>query len=99
MKLLTRQDLMERWQINETTIYNYMKNGIITKIEGLGCVRFHPRQIESIENEALEGKINSRKTWREIQLEEENSSLKAEIDRLNNIIGQVIGNLSNVWRG
>ncbi|GAA0115231.1 histidine kinase [Clostridium senegalense] len=94
MKLLTIDDLMKRWQVSRRTINTYMKNGIITKVPGLDCVRFNPKQIELVE-----GKTEERKTWKQIELEEENNSLKAEIDRLNNIIGQVIGNLSNVWRG
>lgn len=85
---------MERWQVNRQTINNYMNEGIISRIEGLKCVRFNPIQIE-----AIEGKLDERKTWKEIQLEEENNQLKAEIAKLNGIIGQAVGSLSSVWRG
>lgn len=93
-KLLTAEDLMERWQVERRTINNYMNAGIISKVEGLGCVRFNPKLIE-----AIEGKLDERKTWKEIQLEEENNQLKAEIAKLNGIIGQAVGSLSSVWRG
>lgn len=91
-QLLKIEDLMVRWQVNRQTINNYMNEGIISRIEGFKCVRFNPRQIE-----ALEGKLDERKTWKEIELEEENNILRNEIERLNGIIGQVIGNLSSAY--
>lgn len=93
MQLLTIEDLMKRWQVSRRTINTYMKNGIITKVPGLDCVRFNPKQIELVE-----GRTEERKTWKQIELEEENNQLKAEIDRLNNIIGEAIGNLSMAYK-
>lgn len=93
MQLLTIDDLAKRWQVNKSTINNYMSEGIISKVENLKSVRFNPRQIE-----VVEGKLDERKTWREIELEEEVEGLKRELGRLNGIIGQTMGNLSSAYR-
>ncbi len=84
-KLLTQDDLAERWQVSKKTIEKYRLEGTIKPIEGIPSIRFNPRYIEEIE-----GSIPEAKTWVEIKLgkkvealEEENRTLRQKLAQIN----------------
>ncbi|MBU5440267.1 hypothetical protein KQI42_19930 [Tissierella sp. MSJ-40] len=52
-KLLTKEDLAERWQVHITTIDRWMKDKIITPVKGIPSVRFNPQHIAKLEGVEL----------------------------------------------
>ena len=84
------KELAERWKLSKSALNVYLRDGIISKIEGIPSVRFNLDYIKSIENQ-----LDERRTWREIQLEEEIKALQIENQRLKTLIGETIGNLSS----
>jgi len=54
VKLLTKKDLAERWQVSEKAIDDYRNKGIISAVRGLPSVRFNPQHIIEIEGTKLE---------------------------------------------
>ena len=53
-KLLTKKDVAERWQVDESTIDRYRRDGIIIPCKGLPTVRFTEQHIAEIEGLKLE---------------------------------------------
>lgn len=84
-KLLTKNDVAERWQISLSTVDTYIKEGIIVPVSGLKAIRFNPRYIEEIE-----GTVPEPTTWVERKLEKENELLKEEISKLQKTIAEII---------
>lgn len=78
-KLLTQQDLAERWKVDVSTITNWRKEGIITPAKGIPAIRFTEQHILELEGVKLEkvSPLMYRKLEKEKeQLEEENRRLK-----------------------
>lgn len=81
-RLLTQQDLAERWQVDVSTITNYRKEGILTPVKGIPAIRFTEQYILELEGVKLEkvSPLQVRRLEQEkIQLEEENKRLKSII--------------------
>jgi len=91
-KLLTKQDLAERWQVSIRTIENWHKDGIIHPVKGIPTVRFHPNYIAELEG--VELKATS--PLRVKRLEREIEDLKKENDELKGIIARVLAEASKV---
>ncbi len=53
-KLLSRQDLAKRWNLNSRTIVDYEQNGVIRRVPKLQVPRYSLSQIEEIEEAGLE---------------------------------------------
>ena len=94
-KLLTKQDLADRWQVSKTTIDRWVDDGVISPIKGLPSKRFnleHVLQLEGteigrlspLERKRLEKKIEQLEKEKE-ELEKENAELK---DYVRAIFGQ-----------
>lgn len=91
-KLLTQQDLAERWQVEVRTIENYRKSGVIQPIKGIPAIRFTEEHILELEGLKLDrmSPIEKRRLEREI------NELKTEIEKLNNEKEQLKGIIANV---
>ena len=84
-KLLTQQDLAERWQVDVSTITNWRKEGLITPAKGIPAIRFTEQHILELEGVKLEkvSPLMYRKLEKEKeQLEEENRRLKGIITNI-----------------
>ena len=44
-KLLTQQDLAERWQVSVRAIENWRKEGVLQPAKGVPAIRFTPEYI------------------------------------------------------
>lgn len=53
-QLLTKKDLMERWQLSSGTIDNYLKDGILVPVKGITAVRFNLQHILELEGTKLD---------------------------------------------
>ena len=93
-KLLTQQDLAERWQVDVSTITNWRKEGLITPAKGIPAIRFTEQHILRTRRCGKLEKVSPlmyRKLEKEKeQLEEENRRLKGIIT---NILVEGIANI------
>lgn len=91
-KLLTKQELANRWQVTVRSIDNWMKEGIIQQAKGVPVVRFteqHILELEGVkidkmsplERKRLEYEIEKRDKKIE-NLEKENEKLKGIINKI-----------------
>lgn len=85
-KLLTQQDLAERWQVSVKAIENYRQQGIITPVRGIPSIRFNPQHILELEGTKLEkfSPIERRK------FELQNEKLKTENEELKKILRNIL---------
>jgi len=91
-KLLTQQDLADRWQVSLKSIESYRQQGIITPIKDIPSIRFNPEQIAELEGTKLERfSPLARK-----QLEKEIEALQKENEKLKNILSKTLVNLAPV---
>ncbi len=91
-KLLTQQDLAERWQVSLKSIESYRQQGIITPVPKIPSIRFNPEQIAELEGTKLErfSPLERKKFEREIE------ALQKENEKLKNILSQTLANLAPV---
>lgn len=79
-KLLTQQDLAERWQVSKKTIERYREDKIITPCQNLlPTIRFTLQHVQEIEGVKLErfSPLERRKMERDIEaLKRENEELR-----------------------
>lgn len=85
-KLLTKEDLSERWNVSITTINRWMSDKVITPVKGIPSVRFTPEHIAELEGLELSklSPLERKRLEKEkeelsqkiIALENENSELK-----------------------
>ena len=89
-KLLTQQDLAERWQVSLKSIETYRKEGIITPVPKIPSIRFNPEQIAELEGTKLErfSPLERKKLERELE------RLKQENERLKGIVSKVLSEVS-----
>lgn len=68
-KLLTKQDLADRWQVTVRTIENWVADGIVTPVKNIPTVRFHLNHITEIEGTKFEkfSPIERRRLERELE--------------------------------
>ena len=93
-KLLTQQDLAERWQVTTETITNWRKEGILQPAKGIPAIRFTEQYILELEGVKME-KISPLQFRR---LENENLNLKEENQRLRGIITNVLVEVSPILK-
>lgn len=91
-KLLTQQDLADRWQVTVNTIRDWRLQGIITPVKGIPAIRFTEQHIAELEGVKLE-KVSPLQVKR---LERELEKTKKENERLKGIIANVIAETSQV---
>ena len=91
-RLLTQQDLAERWQVTVNTIRDWRLQGIITPVKGIPAIRFTEQHIAELEGIKLE-KVSPLQVKR---LERELERTKKENERLKEIIANVIAETSQV---
>lgn len=91
-RLLTQQDLAERWQVTVNTIRDWRLQGIITPVKGIPAIRFTEQHIAELEGIKLE-KVSPLQVKR---LERELERTKKENERLKGIIANVIAETSQV---
>jgi len=92
MKLLTQQDIADRWQVSVRAIENWRKEGILQPAEGLPVIRFTPEHIAELEG--LELKKTSPLYIK--RLEREIEGLRRENEELKGIISRVLAETSKV---
>ena len=83
-KLLTQQDLAERWQVSVRAIENWRKEGILQPAQGIPAIRFTAKHIAELEGVELErfSPLEKRRMERELEkLREENGRLKGVVMR------------------
>lgn len=68
-KLITVKELEQKLGVKRSTIYAYLSDGKLRKVQGVGCLRFRPSEIErflsgrqKMEKKALSSKIKTRTT-------------------------------------
>lgn len=91
-RLLTQQDLADRWQVTVNTIRDWRLQGIITPVKGIPAIRFTEQHIAELEGIKLE-KVSPLQVKR---LERELERTKKENERLKGIIANVIAETSQV---
>lgn len=93
-KLLTKQELAQRWQVTEKAIDNWRKQGLISTVKGIPSVRFNPQHIAELEGTRIE-------KWSSIErknMELELMKFKKENEDLKNILSKVLGDLAPVLK-
>lgn len=91
-KLLTQQDLAERWQVSVRAIENWRKEGVLQPAKGAPAIRFTPEYIAELEG--VELKATSPLQVK--RLEREIDELKKENGELKGIIARVLAETSKV---
>ena len=85
-RLLTQQDLADRWQVSVRTIEDWRKAGLIQSAKGVPAIRFSPEHIA-----ALEGvEIKPVSPLRVRTLEREVESLQHENERLRGVLARIL---------
>ena len=78
-KLLTIKDLAERWQVSESCIRNYLKDGTLKECKGIPSIRFSLQYILKLEGVELDkySPLEYKRLENEYRsLKEENKELK-----------------------
>jgi len=91
-KLLTKKDLAERWQVEERTIDNWRKEGIIQQVKGIPVIRFTEQYIFELEGI----KIDKMSPLERKRLEFETDKLRLENEKLKGIISKVLAETSQI---
>lgn len=92
-KLLTQQDLAERWKVDVSSITNWRKEGILTPCKGLPVIRFSLQYILELEGVKLE-KVSPLMYRR---LERELEETKQENIRLKGILARITAEASQIY--
>jgi len=92
MKLLTQQDLADRWQVSIRAIENWRKEGILQPAKGVPAIRFSPEYIAELEGMELKATspLQVKRLEREIEM------LKKENEELKGIIAKILAETSKV---
>jgi predicted site-specific integrase-resolvase len=91
-KLLTKKELAERWQVEERTIDNWRKDGVVHAVKGIPVVRFTEQHILELEGV----KLDRMSPLERRRLEQEIDSLKSQNEQLKGIISKVLAETSQV---
>jgi len=91
-KLLTQQDLADRWQVTKKTIENYRLEGILKPCKGIPTIRFTEQHILELEGVKLE-KISPLMYKK---LERELEEVKSQNERLKEVLGNVLTETSKI---
>lgn len=91
-KLLTQDDLAERWQVSKRSIENWRKEGILQPVKGIPAIRFTKEYIAELEGVKLE-KTSPLQVKR---LERELEKTKRENEKLKGIISNILAETSQI---
>lgn len=91
-KLLTKQDLADRWQVSLKTIDNLMYDKVIVPVKNIRVVRFNPAIIAEIEGTKIEKFSPLERSKLERELEE----VTRERDYLKEILSNILSESSKV---
>ncbi|HEY5524826.1 MAG TPA: histidine kinase [Clostridium sp.] len=99
-RLLTKKELAEHWQVTETSIDNWRRDGTLTACKGMPVIRFSPQHIAELEGIKLEkfSPLERKKLERELEnrnrivelRDKEIADLKSRITRMLSIGAEVI---------
>lgn len=92
-KLLTQQELAERWGVTVQSIENWRKEGLITPAKGVPVIRFTEQHILELEGVKLE-KVSPLMYRR---LERELEETKQENIRLKGILARITAEASQIY--
>lgn len=92
-KLLTQQDLADRWKVSVRAIENWRKEGILTPCKGIPAIRFTEQHILELEGVKLE-KV-SPLIYR--KLEKELEETKHENEKLKGILAKITAEASQIY--
>lgn len=92
-KLLTQQDLADRWQVTVRAIENWRKEGLLQPAKGVPAIRFTPEYIAQLEGIELK-KTSPLQVKR---LEKELEDLRRENNELKGAISQLMADVSRVF--
>ena len=84
-KLLTQQDLANRWQVSVRAIENWRKEGILQPVKGIPAIRFTPEYVAQLEGVELKktSPLELKRLERELEeLRKENEELKGILARI-----------------
>jgi len=89
-KLLTKQDLADRWQVTVRTIENWIKDGTLAPVKGIPTVRFNPVYIAELEGIKMDkfSPLERRKLEREL------AEASQERDFLKGILANILAETS-----
>lgn len=92
-KLLTQQDLANRWKVDVSSITNWRKEGILTPCKGLPVIRFSLQYILELEGVKLEkvSPLMYRKLERELE------ETKQENEKLKGILAKITAEASQIY--
>lgn len=92
-KLLTQQDLANKWQVSVRAIENWRKDGLIQPAKGVPAIRFTSEYIAELEGVELK-KTSPLQVKR---LEREIEALRQENEELKSIIARVLAEASRLF--
>lgn len=94
-KLLTQQNLAERWQVDVSTIKNWRQDGIIQQAKGIPAIRFTEQHILELEGVKLD-KLSPLERRR---LEREIKELEIQNQKMRGIIARITAEATQIYQG
>jgi len=91
-RLLTQQDLAQKWQVSVRAIENWRKEGILQPAKGIPAIRFTPEHVAELEGVELK-KTSPLQVKR---LERELETLRRENEELRGILARILAESSKV---
>lgn len=93
-RLLTQQNLADRWQVSVRAIENWRKDGILQPAKGIPAIRFAPEYIAELEG------IELKKTTplQVKRMEREIEALRQENEELKGILARMLAEASKVFQ-
>lgn len=91
-RLLTQQDLADRWQVTVQSIENWRRQGLISTAKGVPCIRFTEQHILELEGVKLE-KVSPLMVRR---LERELEDYKTKYEMLKGVLANILAESTKV---
>jgi hypothetical protein len=92
-KLLTQQDLAERWQVSVRAIENWRKEGVLEPCKGIPAIRFSPEYVAKLEGIELK-KTSPLQVKR---MEQEIETLRQENEELKGVLARMLAEASTIY--
>lgn len=83
--LLSKKDIVERWDTSESTINRYISDGILVPVKNLPCVKFHIKHVMELEGVELT-EVNPIYVKK---VERENEALKYRVQELEKVLRDI----------
>lgn len=94
-KLLTKKDLVVRWQVSIATIDRWISDGVLTPVKGLPSVRFtlkHILELEGVKIDKFSPLERKRLEREKAELEEKLLTVQNENTELKEYVKSIVGN-------